>query len=271
MAINRLEISNPAYTPDNTKFVTVHSSNLQRRHDIVLYNSNAQGENLPVVVLMHGVYGNAWVWMYLGGIHLAYEKVQAELGGIEFILAMPSDGGLYDGSAYLPLKKHADYDKWITEDVIAAVKQVQDTVSDSSRFYISGLSMGGYGALRLGAKYPNLFSGISAHSSITKIDDMAHFVPTELSEYQCDNQRETDICYWLEQNKSDIPPLRFDCGVDDVLYQSNLNLENKLKTLAVNYTFDSFEGEHSWEYWHQHVQTTFKFFAKLELSAKNID
>ncbi|WP_440906636.1 alpha/beta hydrolase (plasmid) [Catenovulum sp. SX2] len=264
MSINRLEISNPAYTPANTKFVTVHSSNLQRRHDIVLYNSDAQGENLPVIILLHGVYGNAWVWMYLGGIHLAYEKVKAQLGGIDFVLAMPSDGGLYDGSAYLPLAKHANYDKWITEDVIAAVKQVQNSVSDKSRFYLSGLSMGGYGALRLGAKYPNLFSGISAHSSITKIDDMQHFVTTELTEYQCETAQESDIFYWLQQHKNQLPPIRFDCGVDDVLYQSNLDFAQKLKTLNIDAELESFSGEHSWEYWHQHVQTTFKFFANIE-------
>ena len=94
MAIIRLEVSNPEYTPCNNQIVTVHSSNLQGRHDINIYNVDALGKDLPVIILLHGVYGNSWVWSHLGGIESAYQKVKASLSIPEFILVMPSDGGL---------------------------------------------------------------------------------------------------------------------------------------------------------------------------------
>lgn len=266
MTIQRLEVSNPEFTPNNTQMVTVHSSHLKRRHDINFYNVNASGQNLPVIILLHGVYGNSWVWMNLGGIDKAYEKVKAELNIPEFILAMPSDGGRLDGSAYLPSLETGNYEKWIVEDVMDACKQTLDSVTDNSHFYISGLSMGGYGALRLGAKYPNLFKGISAHSAITKLSDMEHFVETPLSEYQCEHSSEADVMYWLKQNQHQLPKIRFDCGQDDVLHDSNLQFEKQLKEAEIPYLFEQFPGGHEWAYWHLHVQKTVKFFADIEQS-----
>ena len=91
------------------------------------------------------------------------------------LIAMPSDGLWGDGSAYFP-HNSLNFEKWIAEDVISAVKENITWVTDESPIYISGLSMGGYGALRIGAKYPNTFNGISGHSSITDIPQMKLFV-----------------------------------------------------------------------------------------------
>lgn len=263
MTILRLEVSNPDYSRENTQTLTVYSSHLKRRADVTIYNAQSTGKNVPVVILLHGVYGNNWVWMDLGGVHKVYEQLKQE-GLSEFVLVMPSDGGLWDGSAYLPLKEHGNYEQWIVDDVITAVKQTVNAVSESSNVYITGLSMGGYGALRLGAKYPELFSGISAHSAITKLDDLKHFTETPLNQYQCDNSNESDIIYWLNNNKNNFPPLRLDCGAEDTLYESNLNFVEQLKSNNIEHHFESLSGCHEWPYWHKNVAKTFHFFDSLE-------
>ncbi|WP_143873663.1 alpha/beta hydrolase [Catenovulum sediminis] len=264
MSILRLEVSNPKFTPDNTQIVTIHSSHLNRRHDVSYYNTHARGNDLPIIVLLHGVYGNHWVWLNLGGVDLAYKKVKAEFGIQDFILVMPSDGGLFDGSGYLPTHNHGDYESWIVDDVIEASIQTLEQVTEQSRVYISGLSMGGYGALRLGAKYPDKFSAISAHSSITELADLKYFVDTDLTAYQCTNNDESNLLYWMEKQQTKLPPLRLDCGLDDELYQSNLKLIDKMNAAKIPHQFEVFEGGHSWEYWHVHVQKTFRFFNEIE-------
>lgn len=263
MSILRLEKSNPMYSPDNTCTLTVHSSHLGRRHDISIYNVNAKGNDLPVIILLHGVYGNHWVWMQLGGVHLAYEKVKAESGISDFVLVMPSDGGLLDGSAYLPLAQ-GNYEQWIMDDVIAAVTQSLAQVSVNSRLYITGLSMGGYGALRLGGKFAQRFNGVAAHSSITELSDLRYFVKTPLSNYDCADSNEGNIVYWMEKNKDILPPLQFDCGSDDILFKSNCRFNESLTALGVEHQFEIFDGGHEWPYWHQHVQRDFLFFSKIE-------
>jgi S-formylglutathione hydrolase FrmB len=264
MTIKRLEVSNPAYTPANTQFLTIHSSHLERRHDVSIYNTNAQGQNVPVIILLHGVYGNHWVWMHLGGVHLVYEKLKRTHNLGEFVLVMPSDGGLQDGSAYLPTNDYGNYEQWIMEDVLNAVIDSVPCASNNSRIYLTGLSMGGYGALRLGAKYASRISGISAHSSITKLEQMNQFTDTPLEQYRCSDTEQDNLLYWLQQNTTTLPPLRFDCGESDALYDANVELHNTLETLKIKHHFEHFTGEHSWPYWHQHIEQTFQFFNLIE-------
>lgn len=264
MAIKRIEVSNPNYSPSKTQFMTVHSSNLEGRHDILIYNPITSQVNPPVVMLLHGVYGNSWVWMHLGGVHLVYEQLRAQ-GLSEFILVMPSDGGYLDGSAYLPLQQGHNYEKWIIDDVKTAVTELQGNhVTPQSRWYISGLSMGGYGALRLGSKYPKVFSGVSAHSSITQLSDLSQFTDQELTRYSTSNPAEGDLLHWFIKNQTQLPPVRFDCGIDDQLIESNRWFREKLESLKIHHQYYEFTGEHSWEYWNEHIVKSFLFFNNIE-------
>ena len=150
------------------------------------------------------------------------------------------------------------------DDVLNAVIQTVPNATTNSNVYLSGLSMGGYGALRLGVKYSDKVKGISAHSSITQLDEINKFTDTDLSHYQCENEQEHNILYWLDKNKATLPPLRFDCGKDDILYQGNLTFKKALETADIRFSFDAFDGEHAWEYWHEHIQQTFSFFTHIE-------
>ncbi|MGM8228648.1 alpha/beta hydrolase [Cellvibrio sp. ARAG 10.3] len=264
MAIIRIEKSNPLYTPFHFQHLSVQSSHIKRRCDISVFNAHSQGRDLPIVILLHGVYGNHWVWSGLGGVHEAYLQQYNQSGLTEMILVMPSDGGFYAGSAYLPLTNGEDYERWIVEDVINAVLASNPSASSTSNIYIAGLSMGGYGALRLGAKYSNRFKGISAHSAITNIQEMSHFVGEDLSIYRTHSPHEGDILYWLKVNKTQLPPIRFDCGTEDILYPGNLAFDEHLKQLGINAHLEPLPGAHSWDYWHQHITKTFAFFDTIE-------
>ncbi|BFM20261.1 alpha/beta hydrolase [Gilvimarinus japonicus] len=244
------------------KYLTVHSSALKGRGNISCYNANSDKTNLPIVVLLHGVYGNHWVWMDLGGVHKVYESLR-ESGEIdEMLLVMPEDGSYYAGSGYLPLSNGLDFDSWIMDDVLTALTQSLSCVSGSSKVYLSGLSMGGYGALRLGAKHARQVSGISAHSSITCLEDFKHFVNEDLAIYQCDNEQEPDLLYWFTQMQEHLPPMRLDCGTEDVLFPGNLTLSERLSSAGIAHQFQAGSGGHEWAYWHKQVAETLRFFDK---------
>ncbi|WP_158969586.1 alpha/beta hydrolase family protein [Paraglaciecola sp. L3A3] len=263
MTVTRIEKSNPKYARKNTLTLTLHSDNLNRRQDVTVYNPYSQQKDLPIVILLHGVYGNNWVWMDLGGAHQVYENLRKQ-GLSEFVLVMPSDGGIWEGSGYLPLQQHGNFEKWIMDDVINTVIDTVDSVSSDSNLYISGLSMGGFGALRLGAKYAKRFSGISAHSSITKVEDLAIFTDVPLSQYQTADANESDIIYWCQQNKADLPPLRLDCGTSDDLIESNRDLVSKLQAAKILHQYQELAGCHEWEYWNKNLVKTLHFFNQIE-------
>ena len=119
--------------------------------------------------------------------------------------------------------------------------------------------MGGYGALRLGGKYPERFSAISAHSAITRISEMKDFVEEPLSEYlQCARQEELDVLFFLKA-ADHLPKLRFDCGVDDSLLAGNRKLHSELLALGIDHEYQEYSGGHEWKYWQKHVEQTLLF------------
>jgi len=67
-----LEISNPAYQPENLTFVTLKSSNLMGRADCTFFippQLSFSGNDIPVVILLHGVYGSHWAWTFNINVH----------------------------------------------------------------------------------------------------------------------------------------------------------------------------------------------------------
>lgn len=265
MAYQQLEKSNPNYTQANLCLLTIHASSLKGRANVSVYNAYSKSKDVPIVILLHGVYGNNWVWMNLGGAHEVYDQLREGPQGIsEMVLVMPSDGNYFAGSAYLPLQGHADYEAWIVEDMLNATIDAIDCISDQSNVYIAGLSMGGYGALRLGAKYASKFAGVSAHSAITQLDQMSEFVNEPLSHYTCSNAHEASIMHWAKKNSTTLPPIRFDCGKADALLKGNRQLSKQLEQLSIPHAYEEFEGQHSWDYWHTHLADTLHFFNNIE-------
>lgn len=258
------EISDPKFESDNLRFITVKTNNLKGRGDICVFVPPIEnGENLPLVMLLHGVYGSAWVWSQKAGVHrTAWEMIQnKEIPPM--VIAMPSDGLWGDGSGYLA-HNQKDFEKWIVDDVPNAIQQNILSVNKKSDLFISGLSMGGFGALRLGIKYSNRFKAISAHSSITDIAQMPLFVEEDTENYEQADIRENSVLGALEKYGYSIPKLRFDCGKEDDLIAHNRELHDALNKVKINHVYEEFSGAHEWSYWEEHVKKSLLFFASLK-------
>ncbi|CDF79818.1 carbohydrate esterase (CE1) [Formosa agariphila KMM 3901] len=254
------ELSNPEFESNNLRFITVKTSNLNGRGDICVFVPPFKNlKNIPIVTLLHGVYGSAWIWAHKAGVHFTALKMM-EQGLLQpMVLAMPSDGLWGDGSAYLP-HNNTNYEQWIVNDVIDAVTENISCTSKNSTLFISGLSMGGYGALRLGVKYPNNYQAISAHSAITNTNQMHLFVEEDESNYNQKDRNTEDVFKLMLQNKESLPPIRFDCGKDDLLITHNRTLHQDLLSHQINHSYEEFEGAHEWPYWQEYIKKSLLFF-----------
>lgn len=254
------EISNPEFESNNLRFITVKTKNLNGRGDICLFvPPMADLKDIPITILLHGVYGSAWIWAHKAGAHFTALKLMQEGKIKPMVLAMPSDGLWGDGSGYL---KHANinFENWIVDDVVNAVLENISCTSEKSDLFISGLSMGGFGALRLGIKYSDKFKAISAHSSITNIDQMPLFVEEPLGLYEQGNPEDKSIWETIKNKKGELPEFRFDCGGNDLLIEHNRTLHYQLKEAKIKHTYQEFEGAHEWEYWQEHIKDTLLYF-----------
>jgi putative tributyrin esterase len=255
-----IEFSDSNFTPPGFHLITVKSPAIRGRADISVFIPQVEPTTpLPLVTLLHGVYGSHWAWLFKAGAHEVMLRLIKEENLPPMALAMPSDGLLGDGSGYLH-HVDADYRAWIVEEVPAAVSQLDSRIENAPRF-LCGLSMGGYGTLRLGALYPNHFSALSAHSSVTDASDLNSFLLPDSKPLNLDESDPLDVLTCLKANAATLPPFRFDCGVDDPLISSNRRLHNELNTAGIPHSYQEFSGGHSWDYWSKHLADSLRFFA----------
>lgn len=258
-----LEISDPLYEDHYLRLATVRSPALGRRADMTIWAPRVK-EISTLLILLHGVYGSQWVWTRKGGVHVTARRLLAA-GSIEpMAIVMPSDGLRGDGSGYLNRRdEKEDVEAWIVDEVPVLARLAVPALGASPRLAIAGLSMGGYGALRLGAKYSERFSSISAHSAITDIDQMDAFVADSMAPYLLSAPRaELSALHWIKKNQTHLPRLRFDCGVDDNLITANRALHSALQQEGIDHLYYEFPGGHEWLYWQQHVQETLRFVSE---------
>lgn len=260
------ELSNPENEFDHLRFITVKSNALKRRADITVYiPPNVESiVSLDVVILLHGVYGSHWAWAMNGGVHKTAHQLIQQGKLRPMVLVMPSDGLHGDGSGYLPHQQE-NYEKWIVEDVITMVKEQITGITAQSNFFITGLSMGGYGALRLGAKYPEVFRSFSGLSSITEFSQMALFLePGEYDRLSHLVVIQEDVFDCILANKERLRSFYFDCGREDILIDFNRKLHQQLTENKIHHIYAEHAGAHQWVYWQTHIQDSLLFFNSFE-------
>jgi len=126
------------------------------------YDENA-GKRYPVVYFLHGYW--ATPQMYQEMMHFDEAVNAAALAGNEVIMVIPDGHSKLKGGFYSNSPTAGNYEAFVAEDVVGWVDAHYRTIADRESRGLSGHSMGGYGTLRLGMKYPEVFSSIYAMSA----------------------------------------------------------------------------------------------------------
>lgn len=254
-----VELSDPQLEQEGLRHVTVHSRHLRGRGDLTVWRpspTSGSGRR-PLVVLLHGVYGSHWGWTEKGAVHRTARRLIEEGRIPPMVLAMPSDGLRGDGTGYLD-GPDGDFERWILDDVPAAAAEAAPEVDPEAPFFLTGLSMGGFGTLRIGARHPERFLALSAHSAVTGLADLRPFIETPMATPADGDGPE--VAPLLIRNADRLPPFRFDCGLEDPLLASNRLLHHSLEEAGVPHSYQEFDGGHAWPYWRLHIEETLRFF-----------
>lgn len=261
VSFRTVEVSDPRFETEHLRHVTVKSPALGQRVDLTVFVPPAvRGlADVPLVILLHGVYGSHWAWTRSGGAHRTAARLIAEKKIPPLVLAMPSDGLWGDGSGYLPHRTQ-DFERWIVTEVPAAAAHAAPGVTSASPLFLAGLSMGGFGALRIGAKFPARFRAIAGHSSITHFDQLGQFVEERLPSFTA-LAEDRSVLETMLRHRERLPRIRFDCGTSDPLLGPNRALNAELVRAGVAHIYEEFPGGHEWSYWETHLADTLQFFA----------
>jgi enterochelin esterase-like enzyme len=259
------EVSDPRFEHDYLRCVTVHSPAMGRRGDITFFVPPGlrPDAGTPLAILLHGSCGSHWAWALQGGAHRTALRLIEDGVMPPLVLAMPSDGLAADTTAYIA-QDDSNFESWIVDDVVACSKKVEPAITEKSRLFLGGLSMGGFGAMHLGLKHAPRFAAVSAHSSVTDLSQRSRPAdpPAGLDIYRFRADPELSVLYWAKKKRATLPRLRFDCGVEDPMLEHNRTLHSELEAEGVAHTYEEFPGGHTWEYWELHIEDTLRFFAK---------
>lgn len=230
----------------------------------VIVPENLGGGPFPVLYLLHGLSDNHTGWTRL-------TSLERYLAGVPLIVVMPDGGRSWYTDAGDGF--HAAYETHIVRDIVNFTDNTFHTIAARQSRGIAGLSMGGYGAWKLGLKHRQLFGATVSHSGAlgfasrdiealaSSRDDRAwlrEFMPI----FGRDPRgSDNDIFALLETiPPEELPQLRFDCGRDDFLIEDNRRLHAHLQALGIAHQYEEHDGAHDWQYWDLHIRDSIEFF-----------
>jgi enterochelin esterase-like enzyme len=259
-----LRVSEAAYEPRGLRFASVETTSFGGRGQMCLFvpPEVESTRGVPLCILLHGAYGSSWSWALRGGAHLLAGALMEAGEVAPMVIAMPSDGGPGASSGYFT-QETADYEAWIMDDVPALVDLMTPCVDARSRLFLGGYSMGGFGALRLGAKHAGRVTGIAAHSSVVSLDDLQSFLVPGSRGPTPRHDGDRDVTPWLVKAGARCPPLRLDCGQSDPLLPANRRLSETLAAAGINHQFHEPEGAHDMDYWRARLPEALRFFDEI--------
>ena len=125
----------------------------------------------PVVYFLHGYSVKAEAYWNLMTVPATADKLMAGGAAHEMILVNPDAYTIYSGSMYSNSPTTGDWETFITHDLVDYIDSHYRTIANRDSRGLAGHSMGGYGTLRIGMKYPQVYSSIYAMSSCCLMND----------------------------------------------------------------------------------------------------
>jgi S-formylglutathione hydrolase FrmB len=208
----------------------------------------------PVFYLLHGLSDDHTIWH-------RHTRIEWYVRDLPLIVVMP-DGfrGFYTDS-----HAGAAYGKYMVEDVVGFTERTFPAARRRSGRCIGGLSMGGYGSLRLGLSRPDLFASITSHSGAIMPWKRAAALSRESEFYRIFGPKPTgtdhDIFTLAAKAKraGKLPKIRIDCGTDDTLLQQNRQAHERFVQMKIPHEYAEFPGTHNWDYWNTHIRDALIF------------
>ncbi len=220
---------------------------------------NTAASRLPVIYLLHGHGGNYAQWPATA------PQLQQEADEKNILFVSP-DGG-YDSWYFdSPVDPSVRYETFVSKELIPYIDAHYPTAADRAHRAITGLSMGGHGALYLAIRHKDLFGAAGAISGGV---DLRPFPDNwgikkdlgTITDHQenWDNNTVVTVADSLQNGELKII---FDCGTSDFFLTVNRNLHQKLLDKKIDHDYTERPGGHNGAYWRNSIDYQVLFFWK---------
>ena len=228
---------------------------------VILPESYTDGaDRYPVVYLLHGYGGNYAIWL----------KIKPELPQLasqyNFIIVCPD--GLRDSWYWnSPLHKDMQFEDYISDEVIRYIDSHYRTIADRSARAISGLSMGGHGAMWNAIRHRDVFGAAGSSSGGLDIRPFPTNwnMKNQLGEYAPNKTRwdEHTVINLIPSLKDGDLAIIIDCGIDDFFLEVNRRIHQTLIACNIKHDYIERPGAHNRVYWNNAIEYQLLFFHKF--------
>ncbi|MCI6287532.1 MAG: esterase family protein [Lentisphaeria bacterium] len=207
----------------------------------------------PVLYLLHGLSDDETIWMRRTSI----ERYAAQYG---LAVVMPNGARSY----YADMLRGGKYWTYLSEElpkVMQSFFRISDRREDT---FAAGLSMGGYGAMKLALHCPERFAAAASLSGALSPEHLLEIAPGLAPEYEWifgdmkqfagsfnDLFAQAERC---AREKVSLPQLFLTCGTEDGLYSDTVHFGDHLRKLGIPFTYDECPGVHDWGLWDRKIQ-----------------
>lgn len=198
---------------------------------------------LPVVYCLHGLTGNCDDWPN-------NTAIMGKLREYPAIYVFPSA----HNSFYCNMHYGQNFFEHIAFELPSYIESMYPI--DTARRYICGLSMGGYGALKIALRNPERFAACGSFSGVLDIERASRepLFPSEMK--ACFGEQlqvpAEENCFALAKNKACAKlPVYIACGTEDFLFLDNEHFVAQNPQLNIHYVKES--GDHDWFFWERHL------------------
>ena len=219
----------------------------------------------PVLYLLHGGGDDSSAWQ-------RYTRIEDHVRDLPMIVVMP-DGfyGFYVDNVAGPA-----YARYMMDDVVGFVERTLPARTGRRARSVSGLSMGGYGALFLALTYPDRFASANSHSGCFGFwgRHLDHWEMTITPEYRAMLRRIHgprpeggafdlfSLATRTRRRKATLPKICLDCGTADSLLATNRDFHQHLDDQRIPHEYAEFPGGHTWDYWDLSIRQALAFHGK---------
>lgn len=224
--------------------------------------------HFPVLYLLHGWSGDYsnWVLKAPDLLHAVDEN--------GFIVVCPD--GNYDSWYFnSPVDTTMKYETNVALEIPAYIDAHYRTIVSRNARAITGLSMGGHGALYLAIKHKDIFGAAGSMSGGVDLRPFAENwgIKKYLGDYVShkENWDKNVVVNLIDSLQNGDLKIIFDCGVNDFFIQVNRNLHQKLLDKKIDHDYTEKPGEHNWVYWNNSVQYQLLFFRKYFMANKELN
>lgn len=224
---------------------------------IVPDNYKKSKKKFPVVYLLHGYSGNYATWVK------SFKEVSQQVDRYGFI-AIGVDGNYSSWYFDSPIDPTFKYETYIIDELVPFIDKKYKTIASREGRAISGLSMGGHGALYLSLKHQDVFGAAGSMSGGVDIRPFSEKWNIKkrlgaINDFP-DNWEKNTVVNLIELNQNNNLKLIIDCGVDDFFIDVNRELHQKMLALKIDHDYIERPGKHNIDYWENSLKFQLLFF-----------